>query len=366
MVKSKVIFVNASSTLLSGGMIVATDIIEELLEKSNYKMIVCAPDTQRYSRFQQKCAFLPVPKLILSPFFRWVLDSFWLPYAIRTLQPDIVFSITNLPAKTKFKQLFYHDNAFITNDSSKINLSGKTKIKHRLRRSLFIRRCNYVTSFIAQTELEKKKLSAILPEQKEIHVISPLVPLHLKKSEKKEKPVNPFKKIFYPARYYPHKNIEFILEISKCIEPSIAELKFYITIDPSQGAGAKKLLKGIEKFNTIFNLGELSPEQVANTMQEMDAVILPSKLETFGLNSIEAWYFNKPLLAADLPYAQSTYGDSAIYLDTDNPQKSFNEIVRVVNNNSEVNKLVNAGRMKLAGLSTIDEIIKLIDTLTLA
>ena len=74
----------------------------------------------------------------------------------------------------------------------------------------------------------------------------------------------------------------------------------------------------------LFNfIGKLTREQVFGYYQAMDCLLFPSKLETWGLPLSEAKGFDKPILAANLPYAKETVGnyEKVSFFDVENPNE---------------------------------------------
>jgi glycosyltransferase involved in cell wall biosynthesis len=55
----------------------------------------------------------------------------------------------------------------------------------------------------------------------------------------------------------------------------------------------------------------------------MDALIFPSRLETWGLPISEAKAMQKPLWVADVPYAHETVGtyENVVFFNPNNPQQ---------------------------------------------
>ena len=67
-----------------------------------------------------------------------------------------------------------------------------------------------------------------------------------------------------------------------------------------------------QKYKNVASikwLGKQSRDEVFKYYQQSDCLIFPSKLETWGLPISEAMQLNKPVLAANLPYAHETAND---------------------------------------------------------
>jgi glycosyltransferase involved in cell wall biosynthesis len=64
----------------------------------------------------------------------------------------------------------------------------------------------------------------------------------------------------------------------------------------------------------IVNIGPVEHIGIATLYDAIDAVILPSRLESFSNTIAEAWAMNKPLLISDLSWARSLCADAALYV----------------------------------------------------
>jgi len=63
----------------------------------------------------------------------------------------------------------------------------------------------------------------------------------------------------------------------------------------------------------IDDLGIVDDEKKFMTLAQSKAMIFPSKFEGFGMPPGEALYFDKPVLAYDIPVLREVYGDSLIF-----------------------------------------------------
>lgn len=110
--------------------------------------------------------------------------------------------------------------------------------------------------------------------------------------------------LFYPAypRYF--KNHAVIFEASNKVE----NVNFWLTLDGSENKYSRELFKKHPTKN-IELMGIIPREKVFELYQNCDALVFPSLLETWGLPLTEFKKFNKPIIAADLPYAHETLGN---------------------------------------------------------
>ncbi len=79
-----------------------------------------------------------------------------------------------------------------------------------------------------------------------------------------------------------------------------------ITIDGSENKYAEEIVRKFGGHPNIKFIGLISREQVYRYYDQIDCLIFPSKLETWGLPISEFKQFGKPMIVSDLPYAKET------------------------------------------------------------
>jgi glycosyltransferase involved in cell wall biosynthesis len=126
-------------------------------------------------------------------------------------------------------------------------------------------------------------------------------------------------RLFYPAVPRPFKNFEILLQMMSTSPPGALHLR--LTFDGSENSYARRLVARYRGLPNVEFAGLLAHEEVLRTYHQTDALVFPSKLETWGLPITEMRRFGKPILAADLPYAHEAVGDyeTAAFFDPDDP-----------------------------------------------
>lgn len=346
----KKLFINASTAKYSGGLIVSIDFIIHLLELDTYQLVLCAPDIKSYKQFSNRLQYIKAPELLFKYPLRWILDYIWLPIQIRKACAEVVFSLTNLPAITRKRQYMLHDNPYLTHDFSTLHLNSRERWTHQIRNLFFRMRVNYVDAYWVQTGFEKKLLQQILPADKEIKVLPPFVPAHLLNSKPsffKDGAKAKVLKILCPGRYYPHKNLDYILTLAtKASELKIA-VTFQLTLDIQRTDIPTRIRKAVRQPNfPIENLGSIAPDDFPTYIETSDAILVPSFFETFGLCCIDAWYFQKPLFISDKPFARHICEDAATYLSLHEPEADLRILMDTLHSNEKCSVLVEAGQKK--------------------
>lgn len=123
--------------------------------------------------------------------------------------------------------------------------------------------------------------------------------------------------LLYVSRFYPHKNHEFLLPLSRALQERRVAHRIMVTVDP-RIEGAARLLKQLEASGLpVFNLGELEQGELRERYASAHALIFPSRSETFGNPLVEAMRFGLPVIAPDLGYAHAVLDEAGIYYPED-------------------------------------------------
>lgn len=110
--------------------------------------------------------------------------------------------------------------------------------------------------------------------------------------------------IFYPAfpRYF--KNHSILLEAAKICD----DVDFYLTISGNENRYSQHLTTNKVNENVKL-LGLISRNEVSNYYANVDALVFPSLLETWGLPITEAKDAGLDIIAADRNYCHEAVGD---------------------------------------------------------
>ena len=165
--------------------------------------------------------------------------------------------------------------------------------------------------------------------------------------------------LFFLTRYYTHKNLEILIPLFTKYSEKLADVRCFITIEP-YCRKAREFLDNIKKNSLgekIVNIGTLSETELPVYYQLVDAVFLPTLLESFSGTYLEAMYFGKPILTSDFDFAHYVCGDAALYFDPFDPADISDKIVCLKDNNVLRQTLVNKGKDRTSGLfSNWDEV----------
>lgn len=362
----KNILINASTVKISGGLYVALDLITAFVNSKNLNVRIISPDIRSFSTYISRAETIFVPRFFFHYLFRPLLDFWWLPRKIRQFNPDIVISLSNLPAVTNKFQVFFHDNAFMSMENlNNLFPSWKNRFIHQLRRIIFRQRLKYIDRIVTQTSLEEKKLKKNYAKCPPINVILPILPSHLSTQNIARfefgNATAGYIRIGCLSRYFSHKNIEILYDTARLAAQHNLSVQFVLTIQKKQGKQAKKLLQKMtqEDFgHRIINVGKIPRDRISQFVQSVDALILPSLCETYGLNSLEAWFHGKYYLLSDLDFAHEVCEHAALFFDPANPENILACVELLLKKDESLSGLLIRGKEKINSLPKPEEVVE--------
>ena len=132
----------------------------------------------------------------------------------------------------------------------------------------------------------------------------------------------------------PFKNFEVICEAVRILNKKHPDgFEVVLTLNGTENRYAKWLYnKYIDTKNIRFT-GLIPHEKIDEYYQISDCMIFPSKLETWGLPISEYATYNRPIIAADLPYAYETAAghDLTAFFNPDNPEELAELMLNAMN-----------------------------------
>ena len=141
-------------------------------------------------------------------------------------------------------------------------------------------------------------------------------------------------RLFYPAYPRVFKNIELLIDtmhFMKIHHPVYYEkIEIILTFDRGVSLYGDNMIRKARELelNNIHFSGFVSRDKVYEMYKtEADALIFPSKLETWGLPISEAKMFNLPIIVANFDYAHETIGDYPYAIFFENEKKELAHVL---------------------------------------
>lgn len=123
--------------------------------------------------------------------------------------------------------------------------------------------------------------------------------------------------IAYPASPSAHKNHVILADLMASLRRSGHRVPCRVTVNPSDVPALVYRARMLGVLDDFEFVGRVSLLESRRMMQEAAVVVIPSKLETFGLPYFEAMSVASVIVAADRECAREACGDAALYADPD-------------------------------------------------
>jgi glycosyltransferase involved in cell wall biosynthesis len=321
------IAMNAMNMRAGGGVNVVKNILasingDDLLHEHLFTVFV--PKGLGYDNFRSAwIEIVEVPGYLTNPYSRYFLDTFWFNRMFSKIKSDVVFSLGNIALKTSVPQAVVFQNSYLSigqerEISDRMNL--RQKLDLFLTRLIFRLRLPYVKLLLPQTETISIQLKTIFQDYPfRIQVIpcgfetmgKPVGKSHFQKKDGK-------RYLICPSGYYPHKNLEVLLQVASLLKQKQLDLIIVLTLEPGLKGKGGALLRSIPRLSLqdhIINIGRVPREELASMYSASDALILPTLLESYSLAYGEAMYHGLPVFTSDRPFAREVCGESAYYFD---------------------------------------------------
>ncbi|WP_294079555.1 glycosyltransferase [Proteiniphilum sp. UBA5384] len=162
-------------------------------------------------------------------------------------------------------------------------------------------------------------------------------------------------KILYLSSWHLNKNIHILPHVAAILKKRNIMVKFILSLNINDTAIQKKLVNVINNFqvNEYFTfIGKVPAKYVHQVIKYSNAMILLSKLECFSSNIIEAFYFQRPLIIADEPWAKSECKDAVLYVQRDNILDIVNNIETLKSDKNLYDDLISKGHKRLNEFNT--------------
>jgi glycosyltransferase involved in cell wall biosynthesis len=165
-------------------------------------------------------------------------------------------------------------------------------------------------------------------------------------------------KILFLCGWHLNKNIMLIPELAALSIRRNKNHHFILTAPEDNSKLHKEFVKKVADFGVesrVSIVGPADKEELASLYEQIDCVMLLSKLESFSNNIIEAWYFGRPLIVASEDWARSICGKAAVYVDRNSADEILDAIQSVTIDPHFVSTITGNGKLLLRDYPTIEK-----------
>jgi len=157
-------------------------------------------------------------------------------------------------------------------------------------------------------------------------------------------PLKDQKYFLYVGNAYPHKNLETLIDAFRIVISKNRDIKLILV--GKQDFFYKRLERKIQTFNlehSVIHYQNISDKELGNLYQHALALVLPSRMEGFGLPVLEAMANKCLVLASDIPAIKEICEDSAIYFNPKNTDDVAEKLLAIYKNKDVFHEKINKG-----------------------
>lgn len=340
--------INLYNQVGAGPRNISLNLITELRSNkpvgSHFYVIVPEYEEYRVLESAPGLTMIKLPRhesLWMKVFFRLYLEFVKLPQLVKRHGIISVLAFGNFltaPLKAKKTVLLHHPYIFDDRQLARLPLFARSV--ERLKRLAFGVTLRNVDNVVVQSEYVQERLRVKWPWYRGgVHVIANPVSSRLGEVSSEEAEAYIAARVasmrdvitlLYVSRFYPHKNHEFLLPLSRALQARGLQHRILVTIDP-RIEGALPLLDQIKASGLpIFNLGEIDQAALREHYANAHAMLFPSRSETFGNPLVEAMGFGLPVIVPDLEYAHAVLAKAGVYYAEDDAEDCAERILALM------------------------------------
>ncbi len=128
-------------------------------------------------------------------------------------------------------------------------------------------------------------------------------------------PVIDFPYIYYPARFWPHKNHRVLVEAMGLLQNTCPDLRLVLTGNRGEHHGVEELIQASSQSGRIVDLGFVSEEVVSRLTRHARALVMPSMLGPTNIPPIEALLYGVPCLVSDVHFFEPEVDRRVVKVD---------------------------------------------------
>lgn len=131
----------------------------------------------------------------------------------------------------------------------------------------------------------------------------------------------------------PHKNFDILPEVANELRKlGINNVRFHTTLDKSSPI-TEEINNGFKKYNLLnawINHGRISQQQLSEMYRRCQLCFLPTLLEVFSATTIEAMFFQLPIVATDFEFNSEVLENSCLYYKPKNAKDAAQKLSTLI------------------------------------
>jgi glycosyltransferase involved in cell wall biosynthesis len=152
--------------------------------------------------------------------------------------------------------------------------------------------------------------------------------------------------LFYPARFWPHKNHAGLLYALQILREKESVRLSLVLVGSDKGnlAYLRRLLGELGLEEQVYIVGFVSDAEMAALYRRALALVMPTFFGPTNLPPLEAFALGCPVITSNIPGCQEQFGDAAVLVDPTDPADIARGILRVHKDTAFRQDLIVRGR----------------------
>ncbi|WP_138432504.1 glycosyltransferase family 4 protein [Winogradskyella algicola] len=174
----------------------------------------------------------------------------------------------------------------------------------------------------------------------------------------------PNKFILYLGRLNVRKNIQNLIKALPLVSEEISLV--IVGKSDHKTSNLDQLINHLKVNDRVFKVGYIDFEDIEFFYKNALIFCFPSFAEGFGLPPLEAMYYGTPVVVSNKTSLPEVCGDSALYIDPNDPSEIANQINLLLENNILRNNLIEKGKQRSSEFSwkrASNEILNILKTI---
>lgn len=306
----KKIVISAINIFQGGALSVLEDCLNILISdySDSYEIIVFVHDKRNFN--SEKLTLIELPKSRKCYLYRLYYEYIWFFFQSRKIKPNLWFSFHDITPNVKagIRAVYCHNaSPFYKLSWREFTMEPKLGFFNVFYKYLYRINTTKNDFIVVQQDWIRKEFKKKLNTVSEIIVANPEVSLPDIKAP--DSAYDDRKRFFFPTFPRVFKNIECVCEAATLLNKKNYDFELCITISGQENPYSKKIVSRYGAVKNIKFIGPLKRNQVLDILAKSEALVFPSKLESWGLPLSEAKIFDRIILVSDLPYAHETVGE---------------------------------------------------------
>lgn len=307
----KIIVISGINLFGGGPLSIYYDLLDSLIElnyNQKYEIIAFVHKKNLFNKYRNNINFIELPKSRKNYLFRVYYEYIYFYFWSKKRNIDYWLSLHDMTPNVIAKErIVYCHNPSIFYKPSKLDY------KLNFKNILFVYFYKYIYKInikdnkyvIVQQNWIKKEFENIY-KIKNVIVSKPFIStLNINNS----KHHNQRYYFIFPSFPRSFKNFEIICEACKILNDNNYKYTVLLTLNGKENEYSKYIYEKYLDVKNINWIGLQEREKLFRLYSEVDCLIFPSKLETWGLPISEFRCTGKKMILSDLPYAHETVGE---------------------------------------------------------